>query len=317
MAAAETITLEKDGKKDTYTILEVLEGSTEPRLVQNTEGTKFVLKLSSKHGGAQEANEYLAFQLYNAAGCRVPDTYLVTDTATKIPGLLEEFIEGVPLSVLAGDPRLKSTTFPAIQNDLVIHALLANWDINVRENIMIPFAPEGSFDYAHPYTIDCGGTLQFRAMGGIKPYTSNEMANIRSIVHYAKTSYTSKDKPMAQIKWSELKGKICDRWRSVDQGAILAAFEEVAPKVRPIFAAAKESYPEGLAGLDLDMIKTVLQERMRYLDETYCNMANSPAGGAGAGAGAAITTGGGRRTLRKTRKQRRKMQRRQSHRRRV
>lgn len=301
-AIAGTITL---SQLDTYTILKVFEeGGTKPKLVsRSSDGKQFVLKLSDTMGGAQEANEYLAFQLYKAAGCRVPETFLVKDETTGAYGLLEEFIKGATLRELMDmhnpdiNTSLQNKTFPAIQNDLVIHALLANWDINVMGNIMIPSTGEGSYDFAHPITLDCGGTLQFRAMGGIKPYMP-KMTNIESIVSFAQNY-----KPMGKLKSmtrAELENKVCGRWKSVDKAAILAAFDVAAPKVRPIFEAT------GLRGLNIDEVRKVLVKRMEYLDALPCDKTSTTANAGGAGAGAGLaSTGGGRRTHSKTRKQRR------------
>jgi hypothetical protein len=262
-SAAPKVTLEIDGSDQIFSVLGELDGGTAPRLVsRDSDGVRFVLKLTE---GAHEANEYLAFQLYKAVGCNVPDTYLVKDKVSGIYGLLESFIHGVTLYDLMHirDPKVVELTFPVIQRDLVIHALFANWDINVTTNIMIPYTKEGTPDYANPIVIDCGGTLQFRAMGGLKEFTS-EVGNIKSIVRYAQNY-----KPFGKFKRvaeAELNAVVCERWRTVKKYEILKAFDTTRPKIEPIFRAA---------GLSLDTIRSILEARMTYLDR----LCPAPAGG--------------------------------------
>lgn len=265
-AASPKIILEIDDRDEIFTVIGTLDGATLPRLVsRDSDSVQFVLKLSGNVGGAHEANEYLAFQLYKAAGCKVPETYLVKDKKSGMHGLLESFIDGVTLYDLMDirDPKIIELTFPVIRRDLVIHALFANWDINITKNIMIPFTKERTPDYENPITIDCGGTFQFRPMGGIKPYTP-EMANIKSIITYAQNY-----KPMGKFKHfaePDLRAAICERWRAVDKVAIFAAFDTVYPKLKPIFDAVKRK------GLDLDEIRNVLEKRINYLDTSYCRL---------------------------------------------
>jgi hypothetical protein len=334
-----TITLLVDGNEQRYKIMKELEGGTRPLLVShipNTESTtsnttpaQFVLKLSGKKGGAQEANEYLAFQLYKAAGCRVPETYLVKDKATGLYGLLEEFIEGATLRELMDkrDSEINALIFPAIQRDLVIHALLANWDINVMGNTMIPFKDDGNtLDYENPVTLDCGGTLQFRAMGEFKPYKpyvvgeALNATNIHSIVRYAR-DFTPMGKLQSKSE-AERKEIICNRWKAVDNDKILRTLAEVESKFATVEASTMNVLKR--AGLDFSVIRAGLKGRMAYLD-TYCGKASTTAnaGGAGAGAGAtsaatsaATTEGGGRRKRSKTYKRRRQLKKRKSQRRR-
>jgi phosphatidylethanolamine-binding protein (PEBP) family uncharacterized protein len=302
MAAAAsygTITLYVGGNKETFTVLRVLPGSTNPLQVKsNRNGKQYVLKRSSS--GVQEVNEYFAFKLYEAAGCRVPNTYLVIDAETETPCLLEEFIHGESLLYLLNlrlpeiTAQLRTYTFRAIEHDLVIHALFANWDINEMGNTMIPYNSDGNLMYATPFIIDCGGTFASRAMGGVKPY-EHTMKNIESIVGFA-----NPHRPMSRFKgwWGikrpELKQLVCNRWALVDQNAIYHAFNEVTWEVLGIF-------PD--AGPYFHAIGTALYARMDYLNEAYCNpKPTASTGGAGAGASAA-STHGGRRILRKTRKQ--------------
>jgi hypothetical protein len=260
---------------------ERLNGGTGPIVLINmTNGNKFVLKapldVPKRHlvlRNAHEANEYLAFQLYKAAGCRVPDYIdFVQIVGTDVYGILENFIDGVTLYDLMSrrDPNIPELTFPAIRNDLIIHALFANWDINVTQNIMISYIVNengsATYDYSNPITIDCGGTLQFRAMGGIKDFTP-EVLNINSIIRYS-THY----KPMGAFKSfsrNDLNKEICKRWSTVNKDAILRAFDEAKDIIRPHFSDAK---------LNIDNLRDILTMRMSYFDR-ICSGNNRNKGG--------------------------------------
>lgn len=276
------ISLVRGGEPVQYRVSsERLNGGTGPIVVISmVDDSKFVLKApldASRRQlvlrNAHEANEYLAFQLYRAAGCRVPDYIdFVQIEGTDIYGILENFIDGVTLYDLMSerDPHIKELTFPAIRNDLIIHALFANWDINVTQNIMIArIVNENgtrSYDYSNPITIDCGGTLQFRALGGLKDFSS-EVANINSIVRYS-----AHYKPMGlfqSFSRKDLTTEICKRWATVNKDAILRAFDEVQEVIRPIFSSAD---------LNVDYLRAVLMDRMTYIDG-LCTTKNSKKGG--------------------------------------
>lgn len=283
-----------------YSIGDELPGGTAPVvLTRLSDGQQFVLKSalggvsahSLLHQNAHEANEYLAFQLYRAAGCRVPDGIdFVQVEGKNIFGLLENFINGVTLHNLmhVRDPSIVEFTFPTIRSDLVIHGLFANWDINMMDNIMVSYTEEGGkriFDYTNPITVDCGGTLQFRAMGDLKRAFSPEVSNIKSIVQYSQ-SY----KPMGvlmRLSPEDLNKEICKRWNTVNKDAILAAFDTAVPIVAPHFKAARAALP-GL--LDVGALRDMIIRRMAYLD-SLCSAAApalAPAGGAGLGVGVGL-----------------------------
>jgi hypothetical protein len=274
-----------------YTIIKKLTGGTGPLLLTRLDGRQFVLKAELNASGhtlvnrnAHEANEYLAFQLYKAAGCRIPegvDFVKVLIEGKDVVGVLEDFIDGETLYNLMAvrDPQLSKLTFPAIQRDLVIHALLANWDINMMGNIMIARITdtEGkvTYDYSNPITIDCGGTLLFRAMGQLKDKDAHaggsgsgylaEVTNVESIVGYA-ANY----KPFGPLKYvpkDALHAKICERWVGVNKDAIMAAFGSAAVIVAPYFAAR---------GLNVDdQIGEILTRRMAHFDR-LCGAAAAP-----------------------------------------
>lgn len=264
----ETFTFLVDGKLEEFYIDKSLNA---PNLVFRSSDKKpFALKLSVK-GRAQEANEYLAFQLYDAAGCGVPKTYWVQDTKTKQYGLLQEFEEFDKMATLRDlmakpNPKMMSMltthTLPVVRRDFVIHALFANWDIRVMGNIVLLRTGKGPYDYdfAHPVLINSGGSLKYGIFGQIKPYT-NKMKNIESSI----ACLESQNK-MDELKGGDqalLKSDICARWSAVNQNAILSAFKAAAPKVKPFFTKA---------GINLNDVKTALEGRMAYLNN-YCGLA--------------------------------------------
>jgi len=298
------------GEKE-YRILRKLRGSTRPLHLQDKDGNEFVLKLPSDTGGvAHVANEYLAFQLYKAAGCRVPNVEFVRLDDLGGYGLLEDYIPNETLRTLlelAHDDehvrkQLRTISFPALQPDLILHALFGNWDINNTENIIIPLNEDGDFDYANPVIIDLGGTLQFRAMGELKKADqfTGEVTNHTTIVKkaYNRSRYNKPFK-MAGVNANKL---ICTRWNDVNTSSILRAFDKARPIVKPHFDRV---------GLDMVKLRAILVARIAFFYK-FCGEVtrtvpgstrktarkSSPAGGAGRGPSAG-SYGGGRRTRRR------------------
>ena len=284
-----------------YKIITKLDGSTGPRhITRVSDGSHFVLKAPIDASGheltsrnAHEANEYLAFQLYRAAGVRIPEGIELVKVLIEgkdVIGVLENFINGETLYNLMNldDEKLRELTFPAIRNDLVIHALLANWDINITANIMVERETganaELPYDYNNPITIDCGGTLQFSAMGRIKEY-GPVVTNVESIVRHSRPY-----KPMGalmRMSKPELKAEICGRWATVDKRAVMDAFVSTKGIIAPYFAAA---------GLSVDSLGETLTARMAHFD-ALCGVA---------AAAVAANKGGGYRSRRRSRFRRRK-----------
>jgi hypothetical protein len=295
-----------------YTILGELGGSTRPlHLRRKEDDEQFVLKWASEPMRvAHVANEYLAFQLYKAAGCRVPNVEFVTFDEGRKYGLLEEYIPNETLRELLerGDEQVSTLSFPALQPDLILHALFGNWDINNTENIIIPQNADGDFDYAHPVIIDLGGTLQFRAMGGLKEEDqfTGKVTNHNSIVEKARSKRSRYNRPfkMAGVNANSV---ICNRWNDVNASAILRAFDKAVPIVRPHFKRV---------GLDMVKLRAILVARIAFFYK-FCGKVTrtvpgsmrrtvkrsaKPAGGAGTGPSG--SHGGGRRAKRSTMKKR-------------
>ena len=275
-----------DKEPEKYKILYELAGSTGPVKVERISDRKeFVLKTSTfRHNNAythtrnaHEANEYLAFKLYEAAGCRTPDVVkLVKIVGTDKIGVLESFIDGATLGELL-DSRLKTytpenaykaqtETFPAIQKDLLIHALLGNWDININQNIMIAKNKSGEIEFTKPVVIDCGGTLFFRAQGAPKNTAnfSNEVKNIRTLIRAAQRPYSRPLKNLIDKDPEDLKIMICSDWNVEEKKeAILKALDSAAGIVGPYYE--KMDIPH----LSISNLRSILEGRLEYIKE-YC-----------------------------------------------
>jgi hypothetical protein len=278
--------VKNDKEPEKYKILYELAGSTGPVKVERISDKKeFVLKTSTfRHNNAythtrnaHEANEYLAFKLYEAAGCRIPDTVkLVEIIGTDKIGVLESFIDGATLGELL-DSRLntytsenaykaETETFPVVQKDLLIHALLGNWDININQNIMIAKNKSGDFEFNKPVVIDCGGTLFFRAQGAPKNTSnfSNEVKNIRTLIRSAQRPYSRPLKNLIDKDPEDLKRMICADWNVEEKKeAILTALDSVADIVGPYYEKM------GISHLSISNLRSILEGRLEYIKD-YC-----------------------------------------------
>ncbi len=294
-------------------ITELTEGSTGPLLVMNNE-EQYVLKFSNSpedisdaQRNAHAANEYLAFMLYDAAFLSTPPVIkLVQDAGNNRIGVLESYIEGDTLANIlypgrgkdedekkANTEEAKRITFPIIQNDLLVHALLGNWDINNNQNIMIPKNDSGKYEFDNPIVIDCGGTLFFRAQGKFKEdfeFTKN-VSNINSLIRVAAKAKDPKQKPLKNLKYTspeDLQELICSNWNKEKGNEILAALDRERPIVEPYYTVVGKSYDE---------LKRILTERIEFIND-YCK-SNESSGSGGSGASASASSGGKRRKTRK------------------
>lgn len=273
-------------ESEKYKILYELAGSTGPvKLERISDNKYFVLKTSTfRHNStytnvrnAHEANEYLAFKLYEAAGCRIPEVVKLVDiVGTDKIGVLESFIDGMTLGELL-DPRLKTynpenaykvqtETFPAVQKDLLIHALLGNWDININQNIMIAKDKSGNFEFSKPVTIDCGGTLFFRAQGSPKSTAnfSNEVKNIKTLIKAAQRPYSRPLKNLINKDPEDLKSMICANWNpEKKKESILKALDLVTDVVGPYYEKMDIKH------LSISNLRSILEGRLEYIKD-YC-----------------------------------------------
>lgn len=134
-----------------------LGGSTGAKLMTDMDGNKFVVKKGTSPGHIRA--EYAAERAYEAAGLNVPTSVLYeTDDG---PVKVSKFIEGKTFDQLS--PEQQKELIPEIQKGFAVDALLANWDVigMSKDNIML--GNDGKV-----YRIDTGGSLDYRAKGGLK-----------------------------------------------------------------------------------------------------------------------------------------------------
>jgi len=135
-----------------------LGGSTGATLVQDKDGNKFVYKTGNSPGHI--ANEFVADELYRAAGVKVPPSKLYQEGGKTVK--LEEYKEDlVELNSLSGDK--KKAAIAKVQENFAIDAALGNWDVvgAGQDNIMVDKKGE-------VWRIDNGGSLAYRAQGALK-----------------------------------------------------------------------------------------------------------------------------------------------------
>ncbi|MEO0988158.1 MAG: minor capsid protein [Cyanobacteria bacterium J06639_14] len=139
-------------------VVRSLGGSTGAELVRDPETEKLFVR---KRGSSSEhlREEFAADQAYRAMGVNVPNAKLYeTDDG---PVKLAEFIQGRPLSDL--NSRERQQAYEQLKQNYAADALLGNWDVVglSQDNILVD--AEGT-----AWRIDNGGSLRFRAQGGLK-----------------------------------------------------------------------------------------------------------------------------------------------------
>jgi len=220
----------------------VLGGSTGAFLV-TWRGKRYVYKSGAtlRH----VINEYIAFQLYELVGVKVPRSTLVYSGEEPV-GIILEYITGKsPMNILSHDipTREKKMLKQAISKDYVFHALFANYDCNNSENYIVPplgpgteeeyYNSNNNFDnnrsipitrkndYENTYVIDCGGSLFYRAKGLTKDlaFTTKSVPEIHDIAENTRSTGAKLFIDLADS--SILKHRIvCERWRSIDPSII-------------------------------------------------------------------------------------------------
>jgi hypothetical protein len=149
---------EPEGEKDNngYTILKTLGGSTGALLVQKN-GIKFVKKTAADENHL--ANEVRSLKYFSQMGVQVPKV----EQYIKGEAVYLEYIEGKELGKIDNSSEQYKKACSEISKKFIAHALMMNWDVigmNL-DNVMIK--PDGT-----PVFIDVGGSMGYRAQGGIK-----------------------------------------------------------------------------------------------------------------------------------------------------
>lgn len=183
-------------------------GSTGARIVEDSDGNRYVLKKGSSPAHLLE--EFQAEELYRAAGVPVPDSKLYE--TTEGPVKLSKWVEGRKLSDLSGDER--AAAFARLQDGYAADAFLANWDVvgTGFDNVIV--SPDGT-----PYRIDVGGSLRFRAQGGPKPAFGRHTTELWTLSDSSVNGFTSE--AFAGLdpdrKWDQVGQVVRNRKRILDK----------------------------------------------------------------------------------------------------
>ena len=138
-----------------------LGGSTGAELQQAEDGSLWVVKRGNSASHIRE--EFLADQLYAAAGVRVPPAQLFE--TEKGPVKVAQYIEGQTLAAWqkTATPAQQAETLRQIRDAFAVDALLGNWDVAGAGNDNLLIDKDGQ-----PWRIDNGGSLRYRAQGSLK-----------------------------------------------------------------------------------------------------------------------------------------------------
>lgn len=130
-----------------------LGGSTGAKLVEDSKGNQYVMKRGTNTTNEHVQSEFLANQIYDLLGQRVPDYELYDDNGTAV--LLSKFI---PLTTVP-----TASDYDEMVKGFAADALLANWDVYKNDNCLKDSA-------GRILRVDNGGTMAFRAQGTPKTF---------------------------------------------------------------------------------------------------------------------------------------------------
>jgi lambda family phage portal protein len=143
-----------------------LGGSTGAMLAEDDEGNKWVVKQGSNPKHIQ--SEAAANKLYGAMGVPVPPSYIYHEKTGTKAGTYQvaEHIDGIELGKLPKPQQ--EAAIKKLKENFAADALVANWDVvgMNKDNILVTV--DGT-----PVRIDNGGSLEYRAQGGVKAFTSD------------------------------------------------------------------------------------------------------------------------------------------------
>lgn len=146
-------------------------GSNKGGLFQAPDGTKYYVKSQKSEDHAR--NEVLAASLYRAAGLDIPEVSFAENgpggwknlTASKIVDAKDA------VAKLKNDPYFRQK----VQDGFAVDAWLANWD-----TVGLTFDNIKDKD-GKPFRIDAGGSLKYRAQGGIKDFPADNVMELESL----------------------------------------------------------------------------------------------------------------------------------------
>jgi hypothetical protein len=140
-----------------------LGGTTGAKLYQATDGQQYVVKQGASPDHV--LSEYAVNNIYAAAGVPVP-AHALDVRDPEQPKQLTKYVAGTSLGDLTG--KKFDAAVGNLQKNFVVDALVANWDVigTDSDNVLLPS------DGGEILRIDNGGSLTFRAQGGIKTFGS-------------------------------------------------------------------------------------------------------------------------------------------------
>lgn len=141
--------------KDLKSLIDIkkLGGSTGAKLVEDSDGSQYVMKSGCNTSNGHVESEYIANQLYHILGCRVPDFELYKEGSESI--LLSKF--------LTIQRQIDQNDYPEVAKNFAVDVLLANWDVYNNDNCLVDAA-------GRIVRVDNGGSLFYRAQGGSKNF---------------------------------------------------------------------------------------------------------------------------------------------------
>jgi len=172
-------------------VVKPLSGSTGAQLVEDVDGNQYVMKKAGSGLLTNDMvkNEYLANQLYDMLGVRVPDYELYNEGGTNI--LLSRFIPG-----LTGvDQHSSQADRKAMAANAMCDVLMNNWDVFQNDNTNKDAA-------GRIIRVDNGGSLAMKAQGKPKPFNDDIEKNYNDMVRYNQAIFgeLSDDEIIVQIK---------------------------------------------------------------------------------------------------------------------
>src|SRR5574344_1248580 len=206
-------------------------GSTGAKIVEDVSGNRYIMKRGD--GGkytnnGHVTNEYLANQLYDILGMRVPDYELYDDNGTAV--ILSRFIPGMSA------PSMKD--YSKLAQGFIADCVLANWDVYQNDNTLIDYA-------GRVVRVDNGSTLNFRAHGGQKPFDDDILSTFQSMIQYNQNIYST-----------------------LSKNDVLKQIQDIQDKKDDIVAYLKESGQDMLAdtiGKRIDNLKDVIAQFVQQI----------------------------------------------------
>ena len=159
----------------TLTVVKQLGGSTGAKLVQDINGNQYVMKKGTNTSNGHVKSEYLANQLYDALGMRVPDYELYEDDNGEVT-LLSKFI---PMTRAP-----KSSDYAEMSKGWIADCVLANWDVYQNDNCLIDSS-------GRVIRVDNGGCLDYRAQGAKKNFDDDIVKTYKDMIHYNRAVFNN------------------------------------------------------------------------------------------------------------------------------